>query len=252
MVRWARKRAGMTQHDLARVVGIAQPTVARIERGQALPRTSTLIAILDATGLELHVDTRTPIDESDRQAIRRRLAQAVPQRTAQALGRPASNHRASPTWILRRLRRFGVPFVLIGEMAEVVHGSPATMARVIEVCPARTDVAVERLSTALEELRATPSVDEARLRTADELELETDAGRLRLAAATAAGDGFATLMRNAPRVLVDVGLLVRVAAVEDLVRDRRARGAPDDIRAAAILSAIGEEAGTRAPRRDRP
>ncbi len=55
-IQWARKRAGMTQMELAAAVGMPQPSIARIERGSVLPRTSTLIAILRATGHELAVE----------------------------------------------------------------------------------------------------------------------------------------------------------------------------------------------------
>jgi predicted transcriptional regulator len=59
MVRWARKRAGMTQLELARATGMPQPSIARIEAGTVVPRTATLIALLHATGHQLSV---VPID----------------------------------------------------------------------------------------------------------------------------------------------------------------------------------------------
>src|SRR5215211_760072 len=138
-VQWARRRAGMTQHQLARATGMPQPSVARIEAGTVVPRTATLIGILAATGHQLSVE---PIElYVDREAIRRQLGMSVPRRTRQAL-------RSGSGRILRRLRRFAVPFVLIGELAEVAHGSPITSGRVIEVCVATTDVAQERLERA--------------------------------------------------------------------------------------------------------
>ena len=39
----------MTQHDLAQAVGMPQPSIARIEAGTVIPRTTTLLAILEAT-----------------------------------------------------------------------------------------------------------------------------------------------------------------------------------------------------------
>ena len=70
-VRWARKRAGMTQHDLAQAVGMPQPSIARIEAGTVIPRTATLLAILEATGHQLIVEPIGP--EADDEAIRHRL-----------------------------------------------------------------------------------------------------------------------------------------------------------------------------------
>ena len=220
-VKWARKRAGMTQLDLARVLEMPQPSIARIERGTVSPRTATLLAILEATGSELTIGPKGP--PVDREAIRRRLALAVPRRTWDALGKPSQDRRTSPTFILRRLRFFGVPFVLIGELAEAVHGAPIKVGREIEVCHAQTDEAAERLATALKDIEASDSV-----------------GRLVARTETAAGDDYETLMRNAARMLVDTGLLVRVAAVEDLIQIRRANGTPDDRAAVATLRAIGE------------
>jgi hypothetical protein len=197
-----------------------QSTIARIERGIAIPRTATLIALLKATDHRLAVEPIGP--PVDLEGIRQRVSLAVPMRTRRSLGRIGKDTRTSPTQVLRRLRRFGVPFVLIGELAEVAHGSPEHLGRVIEVVHPRTDVALERIALALDNLRAT----------------KTDTDRLRLLTETATGDDFDVIVRNAVRMPVDSGLLVQVAAIEDLVRIRLARGTPDDRQAAATLRAI--------------
>jgi len=46
----ARRRAGLTQRQLAAATGVAQPTVARIERGHEVPRVDTLDTLLRACG----------------------------------------------------------------------------------------------------------------------------------------------------------------------------------------------------------
>ncbi|MDQ3691542.1 MAG: helix-turn-helix transcriptional regulator [Chloroflexota bacterium] len=46
----------MTQHDLARAVRMPQSSIARIEGGTVVPRTATLMALLQATGLQLVVE----------------------------------------------------------------------------------------------------------------------------------------------------------------------------------------------------
>jgi transcriptional regulator with XRE-family HTH domain len=230
IARWARKRAGMTQQDLARAVGMPQPSIARIERGLVAPRITTLLAILEATGHRLAVEAADqPVD---REAIRHRLGLAVPRRTRLALGRAAKEHRTSPVYILRRLRWFGVPFVLIGELAEVAHGAPTKVGRVVEVCHAGTKDARERLEAALGDLAATTTKGSS---------FRTDAGRLRLVTHTAAGDDHDLLMRNAVRMPIDSGVLVPVAALDDLIRIRRAGSAPKDRAAEAMMRAIGEE-----------
>lgn len=212
----------MTQQQLADAASVPQPTIARIERGTVLPRAATLIELLAATGHRLAVEPIGPSVDED--AIRKRLAMSVPQRTRAAMRSPDA-----PIRILRRLRRFNVPFVLIGELAEVAHGSPARMGRLIEVCHATTDVAAERLALAREDLGQ-----------------EADASRLRLVTQTDAGDDYDVLARNAVAMHVDAGILVRVAALDDLARARRARGTPEDQEAAAVLVALEDE-GSGAP-----
>jgi transcriptional regulator with XRE-family HTH domain len=65
-VKAARKRAGMTQQDLAQATGMPQPSISRIEAGTVIPRAATLIALLEATGHQLVV---VPIDSAvDREA----------------------------------------------------------------------------------------------------------------------------------------------------------------------------------------
>lgn len=234
LVRWARKRAGMTQHDLARAVEMPQPTIARIEAGAVSPRTSTLTAILEATGYRLALEPMA--HDLDLDAVAGRVAVSVPTRTSRALGSAARDPQTSPIRIVRRLRRFAVPFVLIGELAEVAHGAPWHVGRLVEVCHARTDVARERLAMALDDLAGT---------SADGVEVKSRAGTLRLATETAAGDDYDTLARNAVRLQVTSGVPAPVASIEDLIRSRRARGTPEDRRAADVLRAVADETLSR-------
>ena len=210
----------MTQHDLAQAVGMPQPSIARIEAGTVIPRTASLLAILEATGHQLTVE---PIDPTvDLEEIRDRLRLNHPQRTKLALGRAATNRRTSPMHIVRRLRRFGVPFVLIGELAEAAHGSPTSAGRDITVVHARKDVAKQRLATALEDL--------------------ADMGeRLTALTESPAGDDYDRLKRNAVPMHLEPGILVSVAALEDLIAIRRAGATPEDRAAEAVLRAIGRE-----------
>jgi transcriptional regulator with XRE-family HTH domain len=55
LLREARKRAGLSQAELARRTGRAQSAVARWERGDVEPRLSTLVELVRACGLELTV-----------------------------------------------------------------------------------------------------------------------------------------------------------------------------------------------------
>jgi transcriptional regulator with XRE-family HTH domain len=218
-LRWARRRAGLTQHELARAADMPQSNIARIERGTVSPRTDTLVRLLDATGHRLAVE---PTDtDIDRAPIRRRLAISVPRRTSEALGQKGTKQpRTGPIGILRRLRRHAVPFVLIGDLAEVVHGVPNSLERPIEVCHATTDVARERLATAM---------------------TDVDASTVRLLTHTVAGDEYEVLRRNAVDMHVAAGMVVKVAAIPDLIRARRAGTTPEDAQVAATLLAIEDD-----------
>lgn len=52
-LRQARRRAGLTQRDLAAITGVPQSTIGRIESGRSDPRVSTLDTLLRACGDEL-------------------------------------------------------------------------------------------------------------------------------------------------------------------------------------------------------
>jgi transcriptional regulator with XRE-family HTH domain len=49
----ARKRAGLTQNELARKMGTTQPAVARLESGRGRPSMRTLERLAEATGSRL-------------------------------------------------------------------------------------------------------------------------------------------------------------------------------------------------------
>jgi predicted transcriptional regulator len=58
MVRYARRRAGLTQRALAERVGVPQPAIARIESGTVSPRLSTLLELIEAVGYTVELAPR--------------------------------------------------------------------------------------------------------------------------------------------------------------------------------------------------
>lgn len=72
MVRYARRRAGMTQRQLAAKAGIPQESIARIEKGRVDPRVGTLDRLLEACEFGLEAMPRLGIG-IDRPQIRERL-----------------------------------------------------------------------------------------------------------------------------------------------------------------------------------
>ena len=53
-----RQALGLSQAQLAELVGTTQSAIARLERGGRPPRIDTLLRIADALGCELHVELR--------------------------------------------------------------------------------------------------------------------------------------------------------------------------------------------------
>lgn len=56
LIRHARRRAGLTQRELAAASGVPQSTIARIELGRLVPRVDTLDRLLRAMGLSLEAE----------------------------------------------------------------------------------------------------------------------------------------------------------------------------------------------------
>ena len=64
LVREARRRAGITQAELARRAGTTQSAIARLERGRADPSFARLGELVRACGLELQPHI-VPLDDSN-------------------------------------------------------------------------------------------------------------------------------------------------------------------------------------------
>jgi len=93
LLRQARRRVGMSQRDLARITGMPQPAIARIERGAVTPGLDTLERLLAGIGVTLEVVTRPGIGV-DRTLIRESLA-LRPEERILAVGRAG---RALEEW----------------------------------------------------------------------------------------------------------------------------------------------------------
>jgi predicted transcriptional regulator len=86
---YARRRAGLSQRALARLTGVPQPAIARIERGVVSPRLDTVERLLAGTGTGLDLAPRHGIGV-DRSLIRPALARSPEERIAVA-GRAGRN-----------------------------------------------------------------------------------------------------------------------------------------------------------------
>jgi transcriptional regulator with XRE-family HTH domain len=97
LLRSARRRAGLSQRQLAAAAGVPQATVGRIEAGIVSPRTDTLSTLLRAAGAELAVLPRLG-EGVDRTLIRDRLRLTPEERIRRAV----EEARAMPELKLRK------------------------------------------------------------------------------------------------------------------------------------------------------
>jgi transcriptional regulator with XRE-family HTH domain len=82
LVREGRKRAGLTQRELAARAGTTQSAIARLEAGRTAPTLETVERFLQLCGFQLIVEL-VPYDDSDVVQAEARLRQSVDERIAE-------------------------------------------------------------------------------------------------------------------------------------------------------------------------
>src|SRR5262245_50247524 len=102
LIREARRRAGLTQAELAARVGTTQSAIARLEAGRSSPSLRRLTVLVDACGLELRV----------------RLAPVQPP-PAEPAALPAGTRD-----LLAALAERDLEAIVIGDVAAILHGVP--------------------------------------------------------------------------------------------------------------------------------
>jgi hypothetical protein len=163
-----------------------------------------------------------------------------------------------PGPMLAALDKHRVEYVLVGGYAAYQHGAQRPTYD-IDVTPATTAENLTRLAAALKELRAGIRVDDldeglpfdtsaealAGMRT---LNLRTPYGDLDLTFTPDGTDGYADLVRAAQERTIE-GVTVRVAALADVIRSKRAANRAKDLEALPELMLL--ERGQRRPSRSR-
>jgi transcriptional regulator with XRE-family HTH domain len=100
LIREARLRAGLTQHQLAERAGTRQSAIARWESGRTRPPVETVAQLVRACGLELAVSLRDG-DPAERSLIERNLSLSPAQRLDQ-LRRAVAFNQAGRAALARR------------------------------------------------------------------------------------------------------------------------------------------------------
>lgn len=85
LIREGRRRAGLTQTELARRVGTTQSAIARLERGKGSPTLERISELLAACGFELQVHI-VPEDRESWSQVQANAALPPADRVARSLG----------------------------------------------------------------------------------------------------------------------------------------------------------------------
>lgn len=227
----ARRSAGFSQRALAARAGVAQQEIARYERGRVTPSLERLRTLIAACGLELTF-ALTRADDSYDAPIATALALAPAQRLLRALGdaQPLRAARAQvggtpagadsdPIGILRALEAAAVRYVLIGELAEALHGSPLLPITSTVTIVARAGQR-DSLGTAIAAGHGHPAQQSvtSSIDTPARFTLEAYGAQLVVAPAPAGTHGYEDLQRDASPIRISEDLTVTVASLLDLVR----------------------------------
>ncbi len=229
----ARRAAGLSQRELAARAGVAQQEIARYERGRVTPSLERLRSLIAACGLELTFGLARADDSYDHQiaatlalAPSARLDSAL--RDAQPLRVARAQRVRTPApppvdvrGVLRALNRAEVQCVLIGELAEVLHGSPLLpVAGRLEIVPRAGQR--ERLSAAIAvaggNATAAASVTTVAIDSPASFMLEMFGTELVVQPAPPGTHGYEDLRRDAIKIRFDEDLDATVASLVDLVR----------------------------------
>ena len=150
-----------------------------------------------------------------------------------------------PLAIIESLERHRVAYVLIGELAGVIHGTDE-IANSVDICPQMKADNLERLGKALKTLDARTSdggpaaVDGTALAGHAAVALGSPAGDITIVPQPDGTTGYDDLRRKATREPLGGGVRASVARVDDLARIISAAGATHDADRLSALRHIAE------------
>jgi hypothetical protein len=132
---------------------------------------------------------------------------------------PRYKHDFDPIAVLETLDEHGVTYIVIGALGRVIHGT-GEMTAGIDIVPAKGDKNLRRLSLALQDLNARSRDGrllalDSELRLQPVVELQTDAGEVKIVPQPAGTRGYNGLHWRANREPLGNGLRPAVASLTD-------------------------------------
>lgn len=149
-----------------------------------------------------------------------------------------------PYAVLKALDRHGVTCIVIGALGRVIHGSDEVTDGV-DIVPSTREENLRRLGLALEDMNARrrdgkrPELEQD-LSRQPVLEIETEAGELKIVPQPAGTRGYDDLRRDATREPLGRGLRPRVASLGDHARMLAALGREQDRELLAMVRRVVE------------
>jgi transcriptional regulator with XRE-family HTH domain len=211
-----RRRAGLSQGQLAERLGRAQSTIARWETGAQHPPLESVLDALHACGLDLSVGMPR-FDDSYASLIAQQLRRDPAERV-----RHLAREGFDPIGTLSELAEHS-RFVVVGDVAGALHGWPVMLgARTLEVVPA--DPTMRRVEAAARRLGAAGREDRPGGFSRWPL---PSGGELRATLTPPGTDGYRDLVRDAQSMRITPEVSVRVASLIDLIRIAEASPDPD-------------------------
>ncbi len=239
MIVVARRRAGLSQRELALRLGKRQTEITRWERGHVVPSLERLREVVAACGLELTFGLANADDsynhhiaEAHALPVAKRLARGVLSADRVRRARATAKERSEPApldvlGVLRALHVANVAHVLVGEIAEVLHGTPLIPSGgVLTIVPRAGERTHLYEALAATEARSLSEPSAVAIDTAERWQLAAHGLELLVTPAPAGSQGYEDLRRDATVIKLVKDLDVPVASLIDLVR--LAEASPSD------------------------
>lgn len=222
LILMARRRANLTQRELAERIGCQQATIARWERGDRLASYEDVQNAAAVCGLALDVH----LARDDRSWWPQIAAQIDCEPTERVRGlTPPGGLDVVP--VLRVLAETHLPAIVIGEVAGALHGWPLVLGgSAVEVCAKAGGNGLGALIASLKAREIAEGIYES-----------PSGGCLVVTEVPPGTSGFGDLARSSESIEIDGGAL-RVAGLLDLLRIADASSDPDARRQAMAYGAV--------------